>query len=328
MFVIELVQPTGRCSRPRYQGLFFNTLLTSFVCLCQIQLQALSQRIGHSYYGMVRVHTTSVTGYFRESRHPHIAHLLSHTEIRIDDVFFHLLVDEQTEWVSSTIRIPNPVVGIERYTIVFMNLSVERTEIATILTHADRTLESTIVRRIKYGLFVFCTAFHIDTRQGLVPNVTTDLCQSIDIVVLLFTFQVLLGLLCTDERNTVTEVHLLGTIGKTPYGTSISAFRIHLCISQLAIRQDTRLNRILFRLDIQINVGIVTQLLVSADTLSIGMDSTHTGIHHDIYRLVFLTELDVIDSRLMRQGILHSHVVVIQFGFKRIRGELLLIVSV
>ena len=67
---------------------------------------------------------------------------------------------------------------------------------------------------------------------------------------------------------------------------------------------------------------------MSADAFSICMNGSHAGIYHHIDRLVRLTELDIIDSRLMRQGIFYPHVIIIQFHLKGIGGKLLLVISI
>ena len=144
VFPIEVVQPTGCRSRPGRKCFFFYSFSTCFISFCCIYFQSFSQGICYGGYGMVGIHTACVTGHFGESRHPHISHLFSHKQIRGNDVLFFFLVNQGTERMGCTIGVPNPVVGIERSTIIIMYFTIESTEIATVFTHANRAFESTI----------------------------------------------------------------------------------------------------------------------------------------------------------------------------------------
>ena len=72
----------------------------------------------------------------------------------------------------------------------------------------------------------------------------------------------------------------------------------------------------------------MAQLLIPADTLRIRMHGADTGIDQDIDRFVGLSEFNVVNGRLMGEGIFHRQVVVIQFRFIRIGSQLLIVVCV
>ena len=71
--------------------------------------------------------------------------LFSHQQKRSDDVFFFFLVDECAKRVGSAVGVPNPVVVIERRTVVVMYFAVEGAEVAAAgFAHTDRAFESTV----------------------------------------------------------------------------------------------------------------------------------------------------------------------------------------
>ena len=54
MFLVEIVQPTGGSGRPRDQGLFLDTFLTSDISLFQLKpTQALAVSVDHGSDSMV-----------------------------------------------------------------------------------------------------------------------------------------------------------------------------------------------------------------------------------------------------------------------------------
>ena len=144
VLLIEIVDPTGSSPRPRSQCFFFNAFTASFIGFSQIELQAFSSRISYCCYGMIGIHTTGVTCNFREGRHPHITHLFSHAQIRVNHILFRIFVNQEAQGMSCTISIPNPVVRIERFAIILVYFTVERTEITTALTDANWTFEYAI----------------------------------------------------------------------------------------------------------------------------------------------------------------------------------------
>ena len=132
---------------------------------------------------MVGIHAARISGHFGKSRHPHVAHLFRHAQIRRDDIFLFLPVDQCTERMCSTISIPDPVVIIERSTVIFVHFSVESTKIATIFAHTNRTFESTVERRVKYSFIIFCTSLYFYTTQSFIPYPAASFCKCLYIVV-------------------------------------------------------------------------------------------------------------------------------------------------
>ena len=183
VFTVEIVQPAGRCSRPRGERLFFNPFPASLVGFCRVYFQPFGQCVGYRGNGMIGVHATCVTCYFGESRHPHIAHLFRHAQVGCDDVFFLLLVDQCAERMCGTVSVPNPVVGVERSTVVFVYLSIEGAEVTAVFAHADGTFEGTVERRVEYGFVIFRSSFYLDTSQRFVPDLASRFCQCFDVIV-------------------------------------------------------------------------------------------------------------------------------------------------
>ena len=93
---------------------------------------------------MVGVHTAGVAGYFREGRHPVRTHLFCHQQERVDDIAFTFVIDQDTQRMGCTVGIPDPVVGIERTTAVFMDLTVEGTVVTAVFAQVDRTFVATV----------------------------------------------------------------------------------------------------------------------------------------------------------------------------------------
>ena len=148
---------------------------------------------------MVGVHTTRIAGNFREGRHPVRTHLFCHQQEGVDDIAFTFVIDQDTQRVGCTVCIPNPVVGIERTTSVFMYLAVESTVIASVFTQVDRTFVATVQGGVEYHLVVFRSALSLYLAEGIVPVVTGDLGNHIDIIGGNLTFQVLLSLFFADK---------------------------------------------------------------------------------------------------------------------------------
>ena len=230
--------------------------------------------------------------------------------------------------MGCAVGVPNPIVGVEGGAVVLVYLAVEGAEVTSVLAHADRALKGAVVGRVEYGLLVFRSSLHVDACKRLVPYVTTFGSQSRHVIVGLFAVEVVLGLFGTDERNAVAEVHLLGAIGKAPNGTGVSALGILLAFLHLALFQDAGLNGSLFGFDVEVNLGVVAQVLISADGLGIGVHFAVAGVDHHVDGLVGLTELYVVDGRLMGQGVLGCHVVVVQLNLERVGGNLLVVVGV
>ena len=148
VLLIKIVYPTGSSTRPRSQCLFFYSFAASFVSFRQVELQTFCSSIGYCGYGMIGVHTAGISCYLRESRHPHIAHLFRHAKVGVDHILFCSFIDQETQRMGSTVGIPNPVVGKERFALVFMHFTVERTEVTTAFADTYRTFEDTIKRSI------------------------------------------------------------------------------------------------------------------------------------------------------------------------------------
>ena len=125
---------------------------------------------------MIRVHTTRVTCNLRKSRHPHISHLFRHAQIRVNHILFCSFINQKTQRMGSTVSIPNPIVCVERLTIIFVYLSVECTEITTAFADTNRTFEYTVKRCIK-NLFICLTAtFYLNIAQCFIPDLTSLFC--------------------------------------------------------------------------------------------------------------------------------------------------------
>lgn len=72
--------------------------------------------------------------------------------------------------MSGTVGVPDPIVSVERSSIVIMNLAIESAPVASALADADRTLESPVIGGIEDGFVILTPAFDPYLGQSLVPD--------------------------------------------------------------------------------------------------------------------------------------------------------------
>ena len=184
MFLIKIIDTAGRDTRPGGERLLLDTLTASVVGEREVEIrETLGVSISHSGNTMIGVHTARITGNFRESRHPKTIGLLSHAEIRANDIELEFRLDNHTERMSGTICIPNPIIGVEGFTAVIMHLSVGSAEILSILAKADRTLVSAIEGGIEKRFIGFVVSIHLDFTESLVPYFLSGIGYGIHIIV-------------------------------------------------------------------------------------------------------------------------------------------------
>ena len=230
--------------------------------------------------------------------------------------------------MGSTVSIPNPIVCVERLTIIFVYLSVECTEITTAFADTNRTFEYTVKRCIKNLFICLATTFYLNITQCFIPDLTSLFCQSLQIIIRQFTLQVFLGLFFAYKRNTIAQIYRFRSVCKVHYSTGITPFCFFLVCIYFAISQNTCFYRGNVRFYIQVNPRIILQLLITAHKTVTCLDSTVTRIDHHVYRLILLTIIYLIKSRLMRRCILHFNFLVIENHLIIIRFQLLIIIAI
>ena len=161
------------------------------------------------WFGVVGIHTAGVSVHFREGGGPACAVLIGHSEERGKDGFLHGTVHHNAERMSGPIGVPNPVVIIKGNPLIFMYLIVKRTPVAPVFAHADGTLESAVIRGVKYRLLLLGSAFKRHAAQFFVPKLTACGCHLFYIVGVRFPAEISKGLLRADERYAVAEMNLL-----------------------------------------------------------------------------------------------------------------------
>ena len=161
--MVKFVNVIGWSCRPRHQRFFLNSLATGFIRADSVYFQALDHRIGHRSDAMVGVHTSGISCYFRESRHPSVAHLVCHVKKRIEYGFFLWLINKYAQGMYGTVSVPNPVISIERSPFVGMHLAIERTVIIAVLAQAYRTFKRAVHRSVEYLFFLVLSLNGYDT---------------------------------------------------------------------------------------------------------------------------------------------------------------------
>ena len=80
-----------------------------------------------------------------------------------------MVISQRSQGMMCAIRIPDPVVIIERCTTVMVDLIVEGAPIESIFTHADGAFEGTVIGRIEYGKLILVSTAHLDTTERAIP---------------------------------------------------------------------------------------------------------------------------------------------------------------
>ena len=229
--------------------------------------------------------------------------------------------------MSGTISVPNPIVGIERLAAVFVHLTVESREILPVFTQADRTLESAIISRIEHSLLVVRSAFDKDIAQRLVPFLATclnDFCEVESCALL--TFEVLLCLLLTDERNAITETDLLCACGKAESRTSTRLLGNPL-VANLAVLKESNFLRFYIELAKEVNLHVSAQPLTACSRFAIDL---HTSVFREKQNRCGLRRVlqsEFVDGTLMADGQMNTNRVVGNLNLIIVRRNVLVVPS-
>ena len=216
IILVELVETTCWGTAPRHKSLFLDASTAVLEASFGIHFEPFPECICHHRYAVITVHPSCITRHLRESRHPHRAHLLGHTQVALDDILFFLRLNQGSERMSGTISVPNPVVCVERLAAIFVHFTVESREVSPVFTEANGSFEGSIIRGIKDNLLVVGAALNKDIAQRLVPFLATILDDFGHIELLtLFPTEVLLGLILAYEGNAITELNLLRAFWET-----------------------------------------------------------------------------------------------------------------
>ena len=327
MLLVEIIEPSGRLRRPRNQGLFFNTRLANIVSLRQVEgAQALTVSINDGCNPVVAIHAARIAGNLREGRHPARSHLLGHEDEGIEDISFLLLLDQDAQRVCCPVGIPQPVVGIEGATAVFVYLPVESTVIASVFAQADRTFVGAIKRSIKYRTLVLGTAFDSYLPESLVPNRPSGLGDGGDAIVFDFARQILLCLRLVNQRDAITDAYLPYSADIAQDNGGILAFSSLLRVVHGRGSQYARLFRGLVQLYVEIDFRFVINILEALHRIAFDFQRTLAAVKDKMRRFVLL-KLEAVNGALVRRGEIDVYLCLVEIDLITVRGYLFQIIA-
>ena len=327
MLLVEIIEPSGRLRRPRNQGFLFDARLANIVSLRQIEgAQALTVSIDDGCHPVIAIHAARIAGNLREGRHPARSHLFSHEDEGIEDVALLLLLYQDAQRVRCPVGIPQPVVGVEGATAVFVYLPVESTVIASVFAQADRTFVGAIKRSIEYRTLVLGTAFDGYLPEGLVPNSPSGLGDGGDAIIFDFARQVLLRLGFVNQRDTITDTYLPYSAGIAQDNGGILAFSGLLRVVHGGGSQYTRLFRRLVQLYVEIDFRFVINILEALHRIAFDLQRTFAAVKDKMRRFVLL-KLEAVNGTLVRRREIDVYLCLVEIDLITVRGYLFQIIT-
>ena len=150
-----------------------------------------------------------------------------------------------------------------------MYLPVISTKISAILRNTNHAFIRTIKRSIKYCFLVFRTSLYKNLSQCLIPYRTSLIGYSLQVVVLDLTAQILFCLFGRNKWYTIAKQYRGCSLRIFQYIISIMSLRRLICSANNCPLMSTDLQRLLICFQININLCMVTQFLITADWLSV-----------------------------------------------------------
>ena len=207
--------------------------------------------------------------------------------------------------MRSAVGIPQPVVGVEGYALVVVDLLIEATPIATVLREADHTLIGAVERGIEDTALLGSTALDLDLIEGLRPLVAPVLSDDIDFEGLDLLLDVALSLLDADIRHAVAESHALLSEGEAE-----GIATCHAIDRREAPREritHKALRGLSVHLGVEIDTRRVLELLVAEEVLP-RSDELPVGRREDeVMTCLSTLEVELIDRTAVRGSIAHTH---------------------
>ena len=229
----------------------------------------------------------------------------------MNDVILLLIIYQEAQRMSRPVGIPDPIVGIEGTTAIFMHLSIESTVIVSILTQANRTLVATIEGGVEDCLVILRTALHLDLAQRLVPGAASTLRHDIHVISRDLTLQVLLRLFSTDQRYTIAHANLLHTVAVCQSNRHVLTLdRTLSSLSTLSCHRQG-LHRLLVSLGIEVDLCLPVDELEAAHRIALCLQLTVACIEDQEGRCLF-RKAERIDRTLMRRGVIDINLRIVQ----------------
>ena len=227
--------------------------------------------------------------------------------------------------VSSTIGIPNPVVGIEGLAIILVNLTIEGREVLAVLAQTNGALEGTIVRGVENRLLILGSTLYHYITEGLVPLLTSIGSHLSQIKgTTLLASQILLCLFFTNQRDTIAEANLLGSGRETEGSTDIASFGI-LFLRNLSLMQNAHLLGLHIKFARKIDIHSSAQALTGSNLLLVCLHKSTLAIEQNGGRLRGVLESNLVDSTLMADSQMSIYAVIGNLNLIVVRCNSLLI---
>ena len=228
--------------------------------------------------------------------------------------------------MRSAVGIPQPVVGVEGYALVIVDLLVEATPVATVLRQTDHTLIGAVERGVEDTALLGSTALDLDLIQGLRPLVAPVLSHEIDLEGLDLPLDVALGLLDADVRHAVAEGHALLSEGEAEGIATCHAIdrreAPRECITHEALRG------LSVQLGIEVDTRRVLELLVAEEVLP-RSDELPIGRGEDeVMACLSPLEVELIDRTAVRGSIAHTHLGLQQGHLIEVGADALAVVAI
>ena len=156
---VETVQPPGSSGRPRCQRFLLQAVFSIRVRFPQIEIpDTLTPCIGHDRHTVVTIHSARISRDFREIRKAVPPVRLRHPQKRTEHIRMLRGIEQDAQRMRRTVTVPNPVIRIICVPAIIMYFVVIDAEITSVLAYADRTLQTTVQRRVKHMTVVLRTS--------------------------------------------------------------------------------------------------------------------------------------------------------------------------
>ena len=308
---VETVQPPGSSGRPRCQRFLLHAVFSIRIRFPQIEIpDTLTPCIGHDRHTMITIHPARISRNLREIRKAVTSVRLCHSQKRTNHIRMLRGVEQNTQRMCRTVTVPNPVIRIICVPAIIMYLVVIDAEITSVLAYADRTLQTTVQRRIKHMTVVLRTSRNPNLSQLFIPYTTAFFGHRLQLKSRYFPLQVLLGLLHTDIRHAITDVQRRQ--GRTPgqCHTNVVSFRLPFFPVPFSVTEHTALLRRHVRLHINVHFQVIPYILITVDRIPVDCQFSISTVQHQIRNRILPPIIKMINGRLAGRGKIHVQLLV------------------
>ena len=308
---VEAVQPPGSCGRPRCQRFLLHAVFSIRVRFPQIEIpDTLTPCIGHDRHTMITIHPARISRNLREIRKAVTSVRLCHSQKRTNHIRMLRGVEQNTQRMCRTVTVPNPVIRIICVPAIIMYLVVIDAEITSVLAYADRTLQTTVQRRIKHMTVVLRTSRNPNLSQLFIPYTTAFFGHRLQLKSRYFPLQVLLGLLHTDIRYAITDVQRRQSRTPGQCHTNVVSFRLPFFPVPFSVTEHTALLRRHVRLHINVHFQVIPDILITVDRVPVDCQFSISTVQHQIRNRILPPIIKMINGRLAGRGKIHVQLLV------------------